>query len=246
MPNSALAHKEYLRVAERPIFVPQSSGPIFVREISLEIPWASGFAPIQKKKNIASLHDAAAKRGFAPLLEISTKSDAIVGRHLSAFHLKIKSKIGQIPLESAYQGSKVFERGGPYTDLFQVDARTAKGDVRLKESGRLVRFEFDDHRFPLFPPTVFYDWLYIKAIYPHREWLKERLIEHEEFAGFTDIEFNPNKSVNCQAKSCALFVALVKRDLLNDAVTSPEAFVATMKIDGRLPFAKESETRLAV
>lgn len=233
-------------MAERPIFVPVESGPTFVREISLEIPWASGFAPVQKKKNIKSLHAAAAKRGFAPLLEVSTKSDVVAGQHLSAFHLKVESKTGPIPLESAYQGSKVFERGGPYTDLYDVDARTAKRDPRLQESGRLIRFEFDGHKFPLSPPTVFYDWLYLTAIYSHREWLKERLTEHEEFAGFTDIEFNPSKSVNCQARSCALFVALIKRKLLDDAIQSPEAFIATMKGDGRSPIAKESETRLAV
>src|ERR1700754_1871030 len=98
-------------MAERPIFVPVEIGPTFVREISLEIPWASGFAPIQKKKNIKSLHLAAAKRGFAPLLEVSTKSDIVAGQHLSAFHLKVKSKWGPISLESTYQGSKVFERG---------------------------------------------------------------------------------------------------------------------------------------
>lgn len=39
-----------------------------------------------------------------------------------------------------------------------------------------------------------------------------------------DIEFNPGKSINCQARLCALFVALMKNDLLDRAVTSPEAF----------------------
>jgi hypothetical protein len=233
-------------MAERPIFVPVESGPNFVREISLEIPWASGFAPIQKKKNIKALHEAAAKRGFAPLLEISTKSDVVVGKHLSAFHLKLQSKTGPISLESAYQGSKVFERGGPYTDLYEVDARTAKRDVRLQESGRLTRFEFDGYTFPLVPPTVFYDWLYLTAIHPHREWLKERLTEHEEFAGFTDIEFNPSKSINCQARSCALFVALTKREIFDSAIRSPESFIETMKSEGPSAITAENERRLAV
>jgi hypothetical protein len=79
------------------------------------------------------------------------------------------------------------------------------------------------------PPTVFYDWLYLTAIHPHREWLTERLTEHEMFAGFTDIEFNPSKSINCQARSCALFVALIKRDLFEDAIQSPESFIETMR-----------------
>jgi hypothetical protein len=44
--------------------------------------------------------------------------------------------------------------------------------------------------------------------------------------GFTDIEFNPEKSVNCQARSCAFFVALEKRDLLDEAMSSFENFSA--------------------
>jgi hypothetical protein len=233
-------------MAERPIFVPVESGSDFVREISLEIPWASGFAPTQKKKNIKALHGAAAKKGFAPLLEVSTKSDVVAGQHLSAFHLKIQSKTGLIPLESAYQGSKVFERGGPYTDLYEVDARTAKRDARLQESGRLTKFEFDGHTFPLVPRTVFYDWLYLTAIHPQREWLTERLTNDGKFAGFTDIEFNPSKSVNCQARSCALFVALIKRELFDNAIRSPESFIETMRGDGRPVIAAENERRLAV
>jgi hypothetical protein len=233
-------------MAERPIFVPVEIGPNFVREINLEIPWASGFAPVQKRKNIKSLHEAAAKRGFSPLLEISTKSDVTVGQHLSAFHLKVQSRIGPIPLESAYQGSKVFERGGPFTDLYAVDARSAKRDPRLQDSGRLVRFEFGSYVFPLVPQTVFYDWLYLTAIYPHREWLKERLAEREKFVGFTDIEFNPSKSINCQARSCALFIALIKRELYDSALQSPKSFVETMRGSGLAPISKENDFRLAV
>ncbi len=76
------------------------------------------------------------------------------------------------------------------------------------------------YSFPLEPQTIFYDWLYINAIYPHRKWLERLYV----YAGFTDIEFNPNKSINCQARSCALFVSLMKNDLLHQAVASPQAF----------------------
>jgi len=36
---------------------------------------------------------------------------------------------------------------------------------------------------------------------------------------FTDIEFNPKRSFNCQARSCALFVALARKGLLGEAET---------------------------
>jgi hypothetical protein len=127
-------------------------------------------------------------------------------------------------LESAFQGSKVFEKGGPYTDLYFTEARIAKRDPRLQQSGYLTGFRFNGFSFPLEPKTIFYDWLYINALYPHRAWL-ERL---RAYAGFTDIEFNPTKSINCQARSCALFVSLMSDNLLDQAVISPELFKGLM------------------
>ena len=213
-------------MAERPIFVPDEDAPGLVREIPFSIAWAGGFAPVQKKKNVKALHEAAAVRGLDELLEISTKSEEQLGQRLSAFSLTFHSdELGDIPLECAYQGSKVFERGGPYTDLYSVDVRTAKRDPRLKESGRLTGFLFEGFKFPLEPKTVFYDWLNINTILPHRDWLK-RL---DRYKGFTDIEFNPNKSINCQARSCALFVSLMHMDLLDDSIRSPDEFIALTK-----------------
>jgi hypothetical protein len=226
-------------MAERPVFVPAKDAPGFVKEVSLSIYWASGFAPVQKKKNIKALHEAAEVKGLSPLLEISTKSDVVAGQHLSAFHLKVESEVGDIPLECAFQGSKVFEKGGPYKDLYTMDAREAKRDSRLQSSGNLVLFEFDNKVFPLYPKTVFYDWLYLKAIYPHKEWLQDRLTNKIRYAGFTDIEFNPAKSINCQARSCALFVALIEKGILESALESPDSFISTMKQHATLPHAQQ-------
>lgn len=220
------------QMAERPIFVPSQDAPGLVKEISFSIAWHSGFAPIQKKKNIRALHDAAAVAGYAPLLETSTKSDEKLGQHLSAFHLKVhSSRSGQIPLECAFQGSKVFERGGPFTDLYDVDVRTAKRDPRLRDSGKLIGFSFNGFQFELEPKTAFYDWLYVNAIFPHRDWLK-RLYR---YTGFTDIEFNPSKSINCQARSCALFVSLMKADLLDLSSLSPGPFIDLVSKNARHP-----------
>jgi hypothetical protein len=208
-------------MAERPVFIPVSGSQDLVKEIFFNLTWNPGFAAVQKKKNVTALHEAAARSGWTELLEISSKSEQKLGQHLSAFHLKVRAaNIGEIKLECAFQGSKVFEHGGPYTDLYRVDPKDAKRDPRLQESGRLTGFKFNEFSFPLEPKTIFYDWLYVNAIYPHREWL-ERLYK---YAGFTDIEFNPNKSINCQARSCALFVSLMKNNLLHQAVKSPQAF----------------------
>jgi hypothetical protein len=207
-------------MAERPVFVPATTGTQLVHEVSVRFHWHPGLAPSQKKKNVVELHHAAEARGLSPLLEISSKSEREVGQKLSAFYLKIEIEGRETTVECAYQGSKVFERGGPFTDLYWKDSREAKRDPRLKSSGRLTAFEFEGKRFPTSPATAFYDWLYFRALYPHRDWLA-RL---QRCAGFTDIEFNPERSLNCQARSCAMFIALQKRNLLDDAMSSFDSF----------------------
>jgi len=210
-------------MAKRPIFVPSPNKPELVSEVYCQVRWNSGFAPIQKKRNIVALHAAAAELGFAPLLEVSTKSESPLGQYLSAFNLKVSTrKFGEIPMECAFQGSKVFAQGGPFTDLYAAKtARDARADHRLHVSGHLVGFNFEGVSFPLEPKTAFYDWLYINAIYP--SW--QQFSALKEYAGYTDIEFNPYRSVNCQARSCALFVALVTKSLLDEAMAGPRTFV---------------------
>lgn len=213
-------------MAERPIFIPAADEPTFVKEVSLSFKWHPGLAASQKQKNITALHEAATIAGYSPVLEISTKSEDKLGRHLSAFHLRVRTREGSIPLESAFQGSKVFERGGPYTDLYSLEPRDAKRDPRIRDSGKIIAFEFLGISFPVIPRTVFYDWLYINAIFEHREWLRERL---SRYAGYSDIEFNPERSINCQARSCAMFAALFSKNLLEEATASPDAFVALLR-----------------
>jgi hypothetical protein len=215
-------------MAERPIFAPTKAGPVLVREIFVPFKWHSGMAPVQKKRNIAALHAAAAERGLGPVLEISSKSEHELGRRLSAFSLHIQLNDLAIPIENAFQGSKVFQGGGPYTDLYMATSREAKRDPRLKNSGKLVTFRFEGRDYPLSPPTAFYDWLYVLALYPHREWMQFL----DDCNGFSDIEFNPQRSLNCQARSCATFMALSARGLLDQACKSFDTFRALLQTSG--------------
>lgn len=215
-------------MAERPVFAPSHKPGRLVEETSVSFLWHKGMAPSQKKKNVVELHAAAAKRGLAPLLEVSSKSEERLGQRLSAFNLQVElDEGGIISLECAFQGSKVFENGGPYTDLFGAESRNAKRDERLSSSGKLIGFRFQGQEFPLIPKTAFYDWLYIKSLYPHREFL-QRL---HRYVGFTDIEFNPEKSINCQARSCATFVTLDRLELLEDCAKSSERFMQILLPD---------------
>src|SRR5712692_3641233 len=215
-------------MAERPIFVSMPDSDELVKEMFFQIHWHSGFARVQKEKNIEELHAAAALDGYRNLLEISTKSKSERGRHLSAFHMTADTKTyGSIKLELAFQGSKVFERGGPFTDLYrkgETEIGEAKRDPRLQNSGNLTGFRFEGFDFPLEPKTAFYDWLYISFLKNFRDWAPKLYA----YGGFTDVEFNPHRSINCQARSCALFLSLMHRHLLDKAVESPQAFIALL------------------
>jgi hypothetical protein len=197
-------------MAQRPVFVPLDRAP-WVRQRTVEFKWHAGMAVSQKQKSIASLHAAARSHWqFARILEISTKSTQSEGVFASAFNLKIEMPSGtQTSLECAYQGSKRFVGGGPFTDLYRRTPLDAKRDERVKGSaGRLLAFEYFGETWPLDPPSLFYDWLYITAL--TQEHNASLLSKVREYDAFTDIEFNPEKSVSCQANSAAIAVALKK------------------------------------
>ena len=101
---------------------------------------------------------------------------------------------------------KVFENGCQYTDLMLVSPKDAKRDERLKNSGKLTMFRFSGQNFPLIPESLFYNYIYINAIIENEKLAKKIL----DFNGFTDIEFNPQKSISTQAESAAIYVALAE------------------------------------
>ena len=169
--------------------------------------WNGGFAVSQKQKNIAALHDSIMKKYGENALEISTKSLDEMGRSLSAFNLRLDG----ILLECVFQSSKVFEKGGPYRDLLDVTPKQAKQDDRLTSSGKLTAFEYGSEIWKPEPKTAFYDYIYVKSALSTFTGakLKETL---EQYVWFTDIEFNPKKSINSQARSVALLKAIVMND----------------------------------
>ena len=204
-------------MAKRPIFSPNSSGFPYVDTVDIEFKWHSGFAKSQMQKSIASLHEAAKKlEKISPILEISGKSTSLLGVSLSAFNLPLELPNGRtMSVECAYQGSKVFENGGPYHDLYYVSSREAKTDDRLRNSGDLVAFNFYGEEFPIEPKTAFYNLLYIAALHQKETNLMSEL---EIFQGFSDIAFNPNRSLNCQARAAALFVSLSKNRWIDEPI----------------------------
>ncbi len=211
-------------MAKRPVYIPISDSEypgVIIEEIDFE--WHPGMSVSQKQKSINSLHNSANEKGIFPILEISSKSENEIGVKLSAFNLMITTPKGKTySVETAFQSSKVFTgSGGPFPEILEMTSREAKQAIKEKEIGNLIKFKFYDKEFPIKPRTFFYDWIYIKALIQNKD-LSEKI---SDFNGFTDIEFNPKKSINCQAYSAALFVSLDKTKKLKNAIENPESFL---------------------
>lgn len=195
------------------------------------------------------------------VLEVSTASDEYeTGKALSAINLMCEEPAtGRVfSVENWFQSAKVYERDGheygPYEELLTV--KTPKrylnafldqkivdqyaGDelfqrIRADIKGaNMVRFELWGKSYPLIPRSCFYDYLYARALYQHGNAdLAERLCRYRVF---TDIMFNPGSGkrqrFNTQARSCAIFVSLTKRGLIDDALCDIDSFIDYVQYGG--------------
>lgn len=210
-------------MANRPVFFPRFDA-VGVSERYYEFEWFPGFAPSQKRKCVAALHGAVRReKPDARILEASRRSEIEAGKALSAFNLKLPVGGTSCTVEAVFQAGKVFEDGvGPFPELGTRDPKLVRDVVRARSAGHpLVAFETDGVRWPLLPRTAFYDWLYLKALVAN----PELAAAVETYDAFTDIEFNPERSLNCQARSAALYRSLVHAGKLEEALSSQEAFL---------------------
>lgn len=100
-------------MAVRPVFVVSLDERYCIRE-NMQFEYFSGFSDKQMQRSINSLHQAfVTKNADKKILEISSKSEVELGIRLSAFNLMTKTGDGkEFSVESAFQASKVFEKGG--------------------------------------------------------------------------------------------------------------------------------------
>ena len=105
--------------------------------------------------------------------------------------------------------------------LLDKPSINAKKDERLKNNGQIIGFSFYNETFSINPLTYFYNWLYINALNDNDD-LNKQLINYD---AFTDIVFNPQKSLNCQAAAAAIYVSLRKQNLLQQALKDKNLFL---------------------
>ena len=221
-------------MAIRPVFQIGDGKNSLIEQINIEFEFHNGMAVSQKQKSINSLHKAAKDVGINHILEVSTKSEVELGNKLSAFNLKYFSNQMKksITLEAAFQGSKVFENDGPHIDLYTKEPFEIKKDERISKEKKIIGFDFEGVKWESEPKTAFYDWIYLKAVKRNIEDSQNPIFEKLlNYSAFTDIEFNPKKSVNCQARSCALYVSLARNNILDIALKSKDSFLDILSID---------------
>jgi len=195
-------------MAKRPAWTIEN-GKIISKDF--EFAWNGGFAISQKRKNINALHQAIEDATGQTALEISSKGEVELGNQLSAFKMKTTG----VFIENVFQASKRYENGGPYLDLLDVAPKDAKRDERHKISGKLVAFVRNGEDWPLEPKTAFYDYIYVLAVIENFGCE----LDINEYNWFTDIEFNPGKSINCQARAVAIYKLIQEKaafNVLND------------------------------
>jgi len=210
-------------MAKRFFFVSCPYENSIFKEVEVNFNYFNGFSMSQKQKCISSMHESINSLDKSlNVLEVSTKSTNPIGVSLSAFNLQfLDERTGvEYSLENIFQSSKVFEGGGPYIDLLNVRPNEAKRDERLKTSGRLKYFSYNDTIWEIEPKTMFYDWIYICSLHRNRVLSKQIL----NYNAFTDIEFNHEKSFNCQARSAAIYVSLCKNGKIEKMLGNRDEF----------------------
>ena len=234
-----------IKYAERPLFLIDSE------KKNIKFEWFGGFAFAQKQKSIAEFHKQSKQEiPNLKILEVSTKSpEEKLGKLLSAFNLMLQYRGKPYSVEFLYQTSKVYKKkdeqetftddGLPrykahYFEIFYAHYKNNK-EYMLKvreaikkneedKNYQLAGYKYNHEYWKLNDPKderSFYNWLYINALLENPE-LSRAL---EKYDAFTDIEFNPKKSKNCQANACAIFRKYQKRGQLQSFLDEIKNFL---------------------
>ena len=207
-------------MAKKMIFISDGINPFYEKVVNYV--FVPGFTPTQRRKNVANLNESLLKE-FPGLktLEVSTKSNSELGRQLSAFNLKLNGK----SVEAIFQSSKVFSDGSQYEFLIDKKPIEAKRFIQNLPRQDVIKFRFNKIDYPINPKSMFYDYIYINALKDNSE-LASELVNYDIF---TDIEFNYKKSINCQARACAIYSYLLKTGKLEEYISNIKLFKTIYK-----------------
>lgn len=229
-------------MAERSVFITKDVYP-FYEEVGVQFYYFKGFALSQKRKNQIGLHMNFGTAYPDKVLEVCVGSLYSLGAALSALNLKKRTQAGITTVESAFQSSRIYGENdeiGPFPELLFYPPKDCKKLVVERSLGLPNRhFKFDGMDFysPDHFRSLFFDFMYLNALCEEEnKTVAERLIA-EGYTAFSDLA---TKSLNSQARSCAIFVSLVKNGLI-DQVHEFDSFLRLFRTtaDGK-PTGKES------
>lgn len=207
-------------MARRSVFVSRDEYPFF-EEIAVEFDWFPGFALSQKRKSQISLHKNFQKRfPEHKVLEISSASLYSLGSALSAMSLTKMTSQGITSVESAFQSSRIYGSGdlqvGPFPEYMFLPGRECKRLVKEASKGQIsYRYHFDGMDFyaPEYHISLFYDYLYLNALLEDDNSVVSQALTDGGYTAFTDLA---TLSLNCQARSAAIFVSLMSHGFIDE------------------------------
>lgn len=207
-------------MAKRSVFVCRDEYPFF-KEIAVVFDWFPGMALSQNRKSQISLHKNFQSRyPEHKVLEISSASLYSLGASLSAMNLTKTTSQGVTSVESAFQSSKIFGKGdlqvGPFPEYLFLPGRECKRLVKEASKGNVCyRYHFDGMDFyaPEYHISLFYDYLYFNALLEDENSAVAEALIDGGYTAFTDLA---TLSLNCQARSAAIFVSLMRNGMADE------------------------------
>ena len=156
------------------------------------------------------------------VLEISSKSPQRLGSELRGSRLMLTTPYNEISsVDRIYLSSQKFSYGGPFHSFLQLKEADIYQTLAAIKLGKLQRFEYGNLRWPAQEARLFYNWLYLKALY-EKEGGYEDVLNYNAFSDVQANEWDPFSY--SQAQSAALFVLLHEHQLLHQAMKSPNHF----------------------
>jgi hypothetical protein len=205
-------------MAERSVFIARDEYPFF-EEVRVQFDYFQGFALSQKRKSQIGLHQNFSRTyPENKVLEVSSASLYSLGSELSAMNLKKQTRNGITSVESAFQSSRIYGPSGeigPFPELLFTPGKECKKIVKERSQGlRSRRYRFEDLEFhaPAHFISLFYNYLYLNALCEQENQAVARQLISSGYTAFTDLA---TTSLNCQARSCAIFVCLVRNGLIH-------------------------------
>lgn len=128
-------------MAKRIVYMKAKKAP-FYKSLEVDFVWAPGLNKICRKRSITNLLTEIGRLyPNSRVLDVSYVSNQEIGVRLSSVALPITLASGKtIPVECAYQGSRLINHAGPFKELFDVDAMKAKDDPRMPARQIVVSF----------------------------------------------------------------------------------------------------------